>query len=220
MPNHVLLSTAYFPPISWIAIALQSKTVAIETRETYTKQTFRNRCNILGTNGLQVLSIPVEKPYGHQSKTCEIRISKNSDWRRIHLRSMLTAYNKSPFFLYYRQPIENLLFEPYELLIDLNISLLNLIFELLGTGTKLHLTNTFEKEPVGVVDMRNAINPGESILPGSSLPAYTQVFYPKFPFYPDLSILDLLFNEGPASSEYIDKVWRVLQKFLLLGTNQ
>ncbi|MGB4204294.1 MAG: WbqC family protein [Bacteroidales bacterium] len=206
MSDHVLLSTAYFPPISWIAAAFQATTTTIEIHETYVKQTYRNRCNILGPNGFQILSIPVTKPYGHHSKTFEIEVSSHYDWKRQHMRSIQTAYNSSPFYLFYKERIEKVLYEPHDLLSELNNALLNLISELLGFDLKTSFTDTYYHNPDSYTDLRDKISPGKLSHSEDHFPVYTQVFSHKYPFHPDLSILDLLFNEGPASLEYIMKL--------------
>lgn len=205
MPPSLLLSTAYFPPISWFALASNCGSVTIEAFETYRKQSFRNRCNILGPNGLQALTVPVSKPSGNHSKTREVIVASELDWKRQHLRSIETAYNSSPFYLYYRDRITKTLLFPNSGLIDLNLSLIKLLCELTGITLKLEFTNLFEKNPSGITDLRNAIQPGNP-LPACLFPVYNQVFSTKFPFMDDLSILDLLCNEGPASHDYLKAI--------------
>lgn len=203
MPQRLLLSTAYFPPISWFAIILGSDSTTIEAFETYQKQTFRNRCNILGPNGLQALTVPVKKPFGNHSKTHQVILATEIDWKRQHLRSIETAYNSSPFYLYYRDRIAKALLSSHCHLMELNASLIYLISDLMGVTLNIDLTKSFEKNPSGFFDFRNEIQPGSS-LPSHLFPVYTQVFSTRFPFTADLSILDLLFNEGPASLDYLN----------------
>jgi hypothetical protein len=98
----VLRSTAYLPPVSYISGCLRQDEILIERFETYPKQTIHNRCRILGPNGLQVLSVPVVRVNGNHTLTKDIRIAETIPWQRLHWRSIETAYNNSPFFLYYK----------------------------------------------------------------------------------------------------------------------
>jgi len=203
MSSTVLLSTAYFPPISWFAALLNSDIVILEVWETYSRQTYRNRCQILGPNGLQALSVPISKPYGNSTKTTEVQIVTPSGWNRLHWRAIVTAYNASPFFLYYRDRIESVLFEPHESLFSLNLSLIELLFELMKIQKSINLSINFQKDPKELTDLRNSIHPKKTFRSPDTFEPYTQVFNSKYPFVPDLSIIDLLFNEGPASKDYL-----------------
>ncbi|MBE0662630.1 MAG: WbqC family protein [Bacteroidales bacterium] len=203
MSSTVLLSTAYFPPISWFAAILKNDKVILEACETYSRQTYRNRCQILGPNGLQSLSVPITKPYGNRTQTSEVQIVTPSAWNRLHWRAIVTTYNASPFFLYYRDKIELVLFEPQNSLFALNLSLIELLLELLEIEKPVSLSIDFEKDPKDLIDLRNSIHPKKAFLSMDLFPPYTQVFSTKFPFIPDLSIIDLLFNEGPASKDYL-----------------
>lgn len=205
MEKQVLLSTAYLPPISWFAALLKSETAFIEAHETYTKQTFRNRCNILGPNGKQMLSVPVSKPKGN-SKIREVEITDHNNWKRLHWRAILTAYNTSPFFLFYRDKIEAALFKNHRHLWSLNLELIGLFVNMLEIKINLFPTSGYVKEPGKTYDLRNTIHPKIEFIPRQLFIPYTQVFNTKHPFIPDLSIIDLLFNEGPAARDYIQDI--------------
>lgn len=206
MTTSILLSTAYFPPVSWFAALLKSSNASIEVHETYSKQTYRNRCHILSPNGLQALTAPVVKPFGNRSKTTEVVLAQETVWRRLHWKAMETAYNTSPFFLFYCDQIAKGLFEKQTHLFTMNHSLLLLMLDLLDLTPEVSLTSCFEKEPVDCADLRNRIHPKMQFLHNHFFPVYTQVFSTKHPFMADLSILDLLFNEGPASKDYLLEV--------------
>jgi len=206
MPKPVLLSTAYFPPITWFAALIKSAVAKLETCETYTKQSYRNRCHIIGPNGLQVLTVPVNKPFGNQTKTTQITLARHSNWQRTHWRAIETAYNTSPFFLFYRDRFHEVLFADHTHLFALNQALINMILGYLGLPVEIGFTKEFEKEPQDLTDIRNIIHPKKPLPKQINFPVYTQVFNAKHDFIPNLSIIDLLFNEGPASLDYLNEV--------------
>jgi hypothetical protein len=206
MSDRVLLPIAYLPPISWFAVLLCRKSPLIEAHETYPKQTYRNRCHIAGPNGLQPLIIPVTKISGQISKTDEVLITPGSNWKKLHWRTIETAYNSSPFFTYYRNRIEEIIFSDQTRLFEFNLSLINLLLELLGMKIQSGITDEFIKNPENLLDFRELIHPKKTIFPPALFPAYIQVFDTRHGFFPDLSIIDLLFNEGPASLEYLHEV--------------
>lgn len=201
----ILLSTAYFPPVSWMAAALQSERVEIEIHETYPKQTFRNRCNIATSSGILSLTVPVNRINGNHTKTCDIRIENSKNWQLQHWRSIVTAYNKSPYFLYYRDALEPLFFKEQELLIDLNQGLLNVLIKALQIKTiEPFYTEQYYLES-GYHDLRNSFHPKINQPTGLTIefPRYMQAFEENHGFIADLSILDLLFNLGPDASKYL-----------------
>jgi len=198
----VLLSTAYLPPISWISKAMHADKVLIEAFETYPKQTYRNRCRIMAANGILPLSIPVTKTEGRKTKTKDIRIFYDEAWQRMHWRSIDAAYSNSPFYLYYKDELEGFYNKKYTFLLDMNMEIVRKILGLLGIQTDIGLTSDFEHESEGITDLRNDISPKIPI-DETQFINYHQVFEERFGFMADLSIIDLLFNEGPGSIEYL-----------------
>jgi hypothetical protein len=201
----ILLPTAYFPSVSYMAEAVQNDEIIIEAFETYTKQTCRNRCEIYGPNGKQILSIPVIKTNGNHTLTKDIRVSTHQPWQNIHWRSIETAYNNSPFFLYYQDHFVAFFEKKYRFLIDLNTEILYSLLQLFKINRTIRLTAQFEKSPVGIHDLRT--NPGAKYfsLPGE-LQHYTQVFETRHGFIPELTILDLIFNLGPEALPYLENI--------------
>jgi hypothetical protein len=186
---NLIFPTAYLPPVSYIAECLRSEQIIIEAFETYKKQTSRNHCLINGPNGKQRLTIPVIKVNGNHTFTKDIRISYSQNWQKIHWRSIQTAYNNSPFFLYYMDYFEPFYFMKFDFLLDFNTKALETLFNILRVEKRIEFTDHFENSPV---------------LPGHFFfPPYTQVFSTKSGFLSDLSIIDLLFNLGPGSMEYL-----------------
>jgi len=182
-----LFPTAYLPPITYIAECLRSEEIVIEIFETYKKQTIRNHCNIYGPNGRQKLSIPVIKVNGNHTLTKDIRILYSQNWQSIHWRSIETAYNNSPFFLYYRDYFEPFYLKKFDFLIDFNTKLLEVIFIILRIEKEISFTDHFE----------NRLNDHHDFI----LAQYNQVFSPKSGFLSNLSIIDLIFNMGPDANE-------------------
>lgn len=199
----VLLVTAYFPSAAYVADAIGSDEVVIEAFETYTKQTCRNRCVIYGPNGKHRLTVPVIKANGNHTLTRDILVSANDSWQKIHWRSIQTAYNNSPFFLYYQDDFAPIFFKEYRFLLDLNMEILSIVLKLLKKNPHVRLTDNFEKFSSIARDHR-ATSAAGYLDKNMMSPNYTQVFEFRHGFIPGLSILDLIFNKGPESREYLD----------------
>jgi hypothetical protein len=185
-----LFTTAYLPSVSYITECLRSDNIIIEAFETYKKQTCRNHCDIYGPNSKQKLSIPVIKVNGNHTFTKDVRISYSQNWQKLHWRSIETAYNNSPFFLFYRDHLEPFYKKKFDFLLDFNTKLLEVLLIILGIKKEIRFTDHFE----------NAIDSSDNLI----LQTYTQVFSAKYGFLPNLSIIDLLFNLGPDAREYLN----------------
>ena len=185
----ILLPTAYLPPIAYMVECMHSERITIEAFETYKKQTSRNHCTIYGPNGKQRLSVPVIKVDGNHTLTKDIRISYSQNWQKVHWRSIETACNNSPFFLFYRDHLEPFYFKKFDFLLDFNAKLMEVLFNIFRIEKQIDFTDHFE-------------NPA-NIPINHFFPPYTQVFSVKSGFLPDLSIIDLLFNLGPETVEYL-----------------
>jgi hypothetical protein len=199
----ILVSTSYLPSISIISASFGSEKIIIEGFETYTKQTFRNHCVIYGPNGRQTLSIPVCKIYGNHTMVKDIQISYTNPWQKIHWRSIETAYNNSPFFLYYRDYFEPFYRKKFDLLLELNTGLLKVIFKILGSEKEIELTDHYSKQPDNLFDRRDLVKQ-KMDFNNISFPEYLQPFIPKFGFLPNLSVIDVIFNLGPEAADYLN----------------
>jgi hypothetical protein len=206
MQSSVLLSTAYLPSIEYTIQCLRFQKVWIEQFETYQKQSFRNRCTIAAANGLLQLSIPIKKVNGNHTLTSEIEIDNSTRWNQIHWRSITSAYTHSPYFIHYSEPFESIFNNPPILLTELNTRLLKAVFKILKTEPDLNYTSEYTVIPEKITDLRQAIHPKHIIpYPGkpSGFAEYIQTFNNKYSFFPNLSIIDLIFNEGPAALDYL-----------------
>ncbi|NQV02623.1 MAG: WbqC family protein [Bacteroidia bacterium] len=225
----VLLPTAYLPPISYLAICAAADEILVEVWETYPKQTLRNHCEIAGPNGRQRLTIPVTRPDGNYTQTKNIRIAKNLHWQKIHWKSFEAAYNKSPFFLYYQDYFLPFYEKEFAFLLDLNLQLLETLFRAIRLDKALTCTESYEMEVPGATDLRQTSRiqhhchcekpkprvkrsgSVEAAVPGIRLTEYYQVFADKLGFISNLSIVDLLFNLGPETLDYLQSMAPPLQ---------
>lgn len=198
----ILLSTAYLPPVQYITKFLFGTPVYIEKQENYQKQSYRNRCHIYGANGRQCLVIPVKKRHGRKTNIGEVEIDHQSGWQKIHLKSIESAYRLSAFYEYYADEFRALYEKKTAFLFDWNLLLLETMLNLLEIPGKAVMTAGWEKEPIKFLDFRQMINPKSRLEKSDSTfnpHPYQQVFQERFGFLPNLSIIDLMFNEGPMT---------------------
>jgi WbqC-like protein family len=200
MPGEILLSTAYFPTAEYFNLIKNADTVFIEREENYIKQTYRNRCKILTSNGILNLSVPVMKGPAIKSQLKEIEIDYSKRWQQVHFRAITSAYSRSPYFQFYSEHFERILFKNHRFLIDLNDDLLNKCLEFLNIDKCILHTSIFQADRGFPQDFRYRITPKKK--PGFTSRPYIQVFGDS-EFVTDLSILDLLFNTGPEAEGYI-----------------
>lgn len=204
-----LLSSAYFGPVQWYQKLHRYDRCLIEQHDNFVKQTYRNRCIIPTTNGIQALSIPVSCPQGSQlSKTPmrDVRISDHGNWRHIHWNALCSAYGESPFFDYYQDDLRPFFERKWTFLFDFNMEIILKMVELLDIRPKINLTTAFlsdasmaenATENNLVDDFRDVIRPKHPGLDSDFMARpYYQVYQQKHGFQPNMSILDLLFNEG------------------------
>ena len=203
-----LVTTAYFGPVQYFSKFLDHETRMIEIYDHYSKQTYRNRCNIYGANGILPLSIPVLKGPEHKTRVRDIRMDDTKKWKKLHWKGIESAYRHSPFFEFYMDEIHSFFRKNYRFLIDLNTEILNVILSHLDIDPEFSFTSAFAEHPGDTaMDYRELIHPktGLSEDPHFKVIPYHQVFSGKHGFLPNLSILDLLFNEGPNSRMILEK---------------
>lgn len=199
-----LLSTAYLPPVEYMSVIFRSEKVEIEQCENYQKQSYRSRCHIYSANGPLPLIIPVERAETHSVPVRDIRIDNSRKWQQQHWRAIVSAYRMSPFFEYYEDDFAPFYTKEESFLFDFNTKLTELLLNLSGVRKSLYFTDTYKKDPgPGVSDFRESIHPKKESLTEMKNGQYHQVFAHKSGFIPNLSSLDLLFNEGPDSISYL-----------------
>ena len=199
----VHLSTSYLAPIQYYSKLASYDKVCIEYAENYPKQTYRNRCMIATANGIQTLTVPVEKSETIKTPVCDIRISEHGNWRHLHWNALVSAYNMSPFFEYYADDFRPFYEKKFTFLVEYNEAIQNIVCNLLDINPTIMHSISYESEVEN--DFRNVIDPRHPFPDDNFTPrSYYQVFRDRHGFLPNLSIVDLLFNMGPESILYLN----------------
>ena len=193
-----LLPISYLGPVAYYSAILQSEEIFIETKEHFIKQSFRNRCTIMGANGSQTLTIPKERKSSDKTLISDISISNQDNWQKSHWQSIVSAYNSSPFFEYYKDELLPFYNTKHNTLFDFNLKLSKTILGFLQVEKEFNFTSKFQKEFNGL-DFRSS----KFILKNQE--EYQQVFCEKYSFVTNLSILDVLFNLGPETTSYLER---------------
>ncbi len=201
----ILLSSAYLGPVQYYSKLKNNSPIIIEHYEHFQKQTYRSRCEIYSPNGLQTLSVPLVKR-NHQRVMKDMKISYDYDWQTLHWRSLESSYRRSPFFEYYEDDFNPYYHDKkYEYLIDLNEALLQVVLSQFTMKPDYSFSTSYQTEYAGAEDYRNSITPKKTDEQDAAFQPiiYSQVFETRHGFIPNLSILDLLFNQGPRAMDYI-----------------
>jgi len=211
MPSTVLSELHYLPCIDAFHHFKKADLVLVEACENYQKGSYRNRCHLLGANGVQRLSIPLAKGKNNQQPIQQVALTYHEPWHRQHWQSIQSAYGNSPFFAYYADALApHFLTKQYAHLWDFNLALLTTVFGFLHWADKtIQPTTAYAQDlPPSTVDIRNTLPPAtfSEGSTGTIFPAYPQVFGEKHGFIPNLSILDLIFCQGPQSNLYLSSV--------------
>ena len=217
----LLLETAFMPPVSYFAAIAEDFTLSygrvvslvparlrLEACENYQKQSYRNRCRIYAAGGVESLTLPVVHEGGTSSLPIrEIRVDWSRDWLPRMERAIVSAYESSPYFEYYRDSLFDILESRPEKLFDLNIRLIHYFLGKIGISADIDFTTDYERPgetAPDIRDLRGLIHPKRPSILKTEKP-YWQVFAAKYGFKSDLSVMDLLFNEGPDSISYLKK---------------
>lgn len=191
-----IFPTAYLPSIQYVSLFLKAEYASIELFETYQKQSCRTRTNVMTANGIQTLTVPVIKVNGNHTLTKDIEISYKESWQQVHLRCLESAYRKSAYFDYYFPYFEKIYKQRFNTLIELNDYSLKVILKLIKVKKEYSYTEDFEK----ITDNNDyRISLSKSDANKIEMIPYYQVFADRHGFISNLSIVDLLFNEGNNS---------------------
>jgi hypothetical protein len=204
MHGEILISTAYFPPSVVFSLATATERVVVEKWENYHKQTYRNRCVILGANGPISLVVPVIRGSFHKTALQDLLVDDTLKWRNVHIRSIISAYAMAPYFEYYFDIIENAINKKCRYLTDYNNFIYGQISDCIGLQVPFVFSASFTPLAEESNDYRYLISPKikESVAGYSEKP-YIQVFSDKFGFTPRLSIIDTLLNNGPGTLDIL-----------------
>jgi hypothetical protein len=196
----LILGSVYLGNIDYYSILNQNSAIEIEVCEHFKKQSYRNRSVIHGANGALNLIIPLDK-HGNRTKTQDVKIDNSQRWQKLHWRSIESAYRSSPFFEFYEDDLKPFYEIEYTSLVEFNAAIQNQVIELLGIEVELTPTRSYEKQEG--LDYRILLSPKKEASSYFTPQSYIQVFSEKNGFLSNLSILDLLFNEGPNAINFL-----------------
>ena len=197
-----LLLPTYFPSISHFAVMAQAEKIVFEMEDNFQKQTNRNRTYIYSPNGIQLLNIPVKHSKELHQKTKDVKIETDFDWQKQHFKSLEAAYRSSPFFEYFEDEIRPIFEKKHTFLLDLNYEAMSIVSKCLRMKFEFETTTEYFRDVDAntIMDFRTLVDGKKD---ASKFESYTQVFKEKHGFVNNLSILDLLFNEGRYALDYL-----------------
>ncbi len=197
---NILIHPTYFPSISHFVAMAKADSITFETEDNFQKQTNRNRMYIYSPNGIQLLNIPVKHSKVAHQKFKDVRIENAFDWQKNHFKSLEAAYRTSPFFEYFEDDIRPIFEKKHDFMMDLNFQTMEIVMDCLGIPFNYDKTTEYFHEVADKTDFRHLANGKKD---ASQFEPYTQVFEEKHGFLNNLSILDLLFNEGRYAVDYL-----------------
>ena len=201
--SSIITEFQYFGNVNWYKLLFEFSNIQFEQYENYQKMSFRNRCMIVGSNGLINLSVPLEKGRSQKMLMKDVKISYSENWQEQHWRSIHSCYGNSPFFEFYEESLHLLFDARPTYLIDLNWETIEWVKKRLKFAAQFERTDCYEPE-VGrnCFDARNLFKP-KDYDQVKDLVKYQQVFEDRIGFKPNLCILDLLFCNGAGSKSVI-----------------
>ena len=193
--NSSIFYLPYLPNINWLQNFLKQDVVLLEAEENFVKSTYRNRCEIAGANGKQILTIPIVGGRDHHQLYKKVRISYTENWQKKHWQAILSTYGSAPFFEFYAHKFQPFYEKQFDFLFEFNLELLHTTLSVLKFKKDFKLTTQYQKLNSEMIDLRNA-NQTSSI-------KYYQGFEERNGFVANLCALDIIFNEGNRSKEII-----------------
>ena len=198
----IIIHPTYFPNIFSFKTIINSTNILFEVNDHYVKQTLRNRTSIHAANGKLNLSVPVKFSSTKKEKYKDIKICYDSNWQKIHLKSIESAYKNSPFYDFFEDYFINFYNKKEKFLVDLNYSSIRLIFEILEKELNCNFTNEYLEKYVDLTDYRSLLT-NKNFNEKVNFKNYTQVFQEKNGFIENLSSIDLIFNNGLDFEDFI-----------------
>lgn len=197
--SKLLIEYQYFGTVNYYKTLFQYLNIEFEEYENYQKGSFRNRTPVPGANGVINLSVPLQKGRDQKALFRDIKIDYRENWMVQHIRTLDACYNRAPFYEFYRDSIRDLLNQEETYLMSLDKKLVQWVLKMLKAKPVISSTERYSlKVQEEIVDARNSILPGRDL--SIDIPEYAQVFEDRIGFKPNMSILDLLFCQGPASA--------------------
>src|SRR5690606_12386991 len=202
MESQLLLPAFYLPPVSYFHIIQQhEQPLLLERFEHYPKQTYRTRAKIASANGVLDLIVPIVHGRKEHVPVKDVRINYDFNWQRLHWLSLQTAYRSSPYFEYYEDDFMRFYEQKNDFLFDFNIEQLQLLLKCVKISRSIAFTESYTAD-IKPTDFRSIIHPKKPRVLEQPKPYY-RVFAEKHGFLPALSVVDLLFNQGPQSKSYL-----------------
>lgn len=199
---NIIIHPTYFPNVAHFVALTKANEIMFEVDDNFLKQTYRNRTYIYGANGKLALNIPVIHTQKNRQKYRDVKIFNETKWQELHWKSLLSAYSTSPFFEFYKDELQPLFKMNTEYILDFNLKCFEIICDCLQLDLKISKSEDYQKTIENTSDYRYLVNAKKET--EQSFDNYTQVFNEKHGFIPNLSILDLLFNEGPNAINYLE----------------
>ena len=200
--NNIIIHPSYFPSISHFVAIAKADIVTFEMEDNFQKQTNRNRMYIYSPNGIQLLNVPVKHTKEAHQRTKDVKLETAFDWQKQHFKSLEAAYRTSPFFEYFEDNILPIFQKKHTFLMDLNLETMSIVSKCLRLEFDYTETDEYFHEVNDKIDFRNLVNGKKDT---AVFESYTQVFGGKHGYLNNLSILDLLFNEGRYALDYLKK---------------
>lgn len=200
-----LIELHFLPSLEYLSAVRNFSDLVLERHENYQKQTYRNRCQVLTSQGVETLVVPLTNKHG-KTKITDVKIDYSQRWQNVHWRTLESAYRKAPFFEHYEEGLREIIYANELFLYDLNMRLLSFCLQNIRWTIHISESVTYEKQPsTGVADLRNMINAKKpyDARPFYQPHSYYQVFGNRF--VPNLAFIDVLFNAGPQALRVIDQ---------------
>jgi hypothetical protein len=202
MEKGAIFPLFYLPPVEYFSqMLIHKENIIFEDAENFQKQSYRNRATIHSPNGKLDLTVPVIKGSKSHTKVKDVKISYDFQWQRLHLMGLQTSYRSSAYFEYYEDDLIHFFEKKWDFLFDYNEEMLHLILKILKLKINFKYTMEFEKTYIDFNDFRDNIHPKRNSL--DNFKPYFQVFEDRNGFLPNLSIVDLLFSQGPQSLKFL-----------------